>query len=233
MRTLWSLPFASVTRLVASRCRSGVSPSAIDLVAMKVTWLTLGTRSKSPRMNGMLKRPSIGRTSPASCGSDSVPPTCSRMSTRISGARLFATMKPSPTVRTLEIQRQVLEQRLALVERPHRRLVDARADHQVLDLEVLQVAPRHQADLAAQLEAVVDVAAHVEVERQVVDLERRRGCGRSSRSPCSGRSNSPGLNGTRLVNSTRPARTPDAPITRTPWSSSDDAHVVQDRRPRC
>ena len=69
MRTLWSLPFASVTRLVASRRSSGVSPSAIDLVAMNVTWLTLGTRSKSPRMNGMLKRPSIGRTSPAIWGS--------------------------------------------------------------------------------------------------------------------------------------------------------------------
>ena len=80
-------------------------------------------------------------------------------------------MKPSPTVRTLTVQRQVFEQRLALVERADRRLVDARADHEVLDLEVLQVAPGHEADLAAELEAVVDVAAQVEVERQVVDLE--------------------------------------------------------------
>ena len=75
-------------------------------------------------------------------------------------------------MRTLRSSAQVLQQRLALVERAHRRLVDARADHQVSDLEVLHVTPRHEPDLAAQLEAVVDVAAHVEVERQVVDLER-------------------------------------------------------------
>src|SRR5450432_865757 len=101
MRTLWSAPFASVTMLVAWMSSSGVSPSAMDFVSTKVTWFAFATRSKSPRMPGKLKRPSVGRTSPAIAGSDRVPPTCRRTSTWISGARLFCTTKPSPTVRTV------------------------------------------------------------------------------------------------------------------------------------
>ena len=150
---------------------SGVSPSAIDLVAMKVTWLTLGTRSKSPRMKGMLKRPSVGRMSPASWGTASVPPDVQDDVGVDLGRDVVLHDEPVAHGAHREIEAQLLEQRLAVVERPHRRLVDARPQRQVLDLEGLQVAPGDEAHLAAEAEALLEAPLEIEVERQVVDLE--------------------------------------------------------------
>ena len=70
-----------------------------------------------------------------------------------------------------EIEPQMLEQRLAVVKRQHRRFVDPRAQRQVLHLEGLQVAPRDEPHLAPQAETLLEVPLEIEVEGEVVDLE--------------------------------------------------------------
>ena len=119
----------------------------------------------------MLKRPSVGRTSPASCGIASVPPDVQDDVGVDLGGQVVLHDEPVADGAHRQVEAQILEQRLAVVERPHRRFVDPGPQRQVLHLEGLQVAPRDEPNLAPEAEALLEVPLEIEIEGEVVDLE--------------------------------------------------------------